>query len=105
MIIRWAFRVGVAILAALAMSCQSVKIPPGTITSEIYDPQPERPLASQQAELLDYEELVVLLKQKDVPTQAADKAQKLFRTPFVDNGEYERTVSYTHLTLPTTSRV
>ena len=90
MIIRWAFRVGVAILAALAMSCQSVKIPPGTITSEIYDPQPERPLASQQAELLDYEELVVLLKQKDVPTQAADKAQKLFRTPFVDNGEYER---------------
>ena len=74
----------------LFTSCQTVDVPTGNISRSINDPTPDRPLKKRTANLLNKEELIVLLKEKDQDTDASRKADKLFYSNFVDNSIYEK---------------
>jgi len=77
------------VTGALLVSCQT-KVPTGSITTISKDPEPDSPLKKRTADLLSYDDLVVLLKQKGQPTKASKKAEQLFQSPFVNNNIYEK---------------
>jgi len=77
------------VTGALLVSCQT-KVPAGSISTISKDPEPDSPLKKRTADLLSYDDLVVLLKQKGQPTKASKKAEQLFQSPFVNNNIYEK---------------
>ena len=83
-------KISIGVILLFLASCQSVDVSENSIAKSLSDPNPDTILKNRSANLLSKKELVKLLRQKNGAVKASQKADELFRTPFVDNSFYEK---------------